>query len=246
MINGLGNMASGMQAQEKKMNGIAHNLANSSTNGYKSSSVVFQDMGTGGVRLGAVKKDLSQGYLVETSTSPTNLDMAIQGEGFFPVQLPNGSTAYTRDGAFHLDGQTGQLVTSDGYALQPAVTLPQPISTITRIDMSPDGTLDYYTNDSSTPAGSANVPLARFANASGLRNIGQNLMVETGHSGAPVLGQPGTGGLGLIQPHALEGSNVNMTDEVLDMIITQRAYEINAKVIRADDDLLDETLNLKR
>jgi flagellar basal-body rod protein FlgG len=258
-----------MQAQELKIDVIANNLANINTTGFKRSKVDFQDLlyqvdrspgsttgssaqvPTGiqighGVRTGSVTKEFSQGNLVETSASPMNLDMAINGEGFFQVMLPDGTTAYSRDGSFHLDGQTGQVVTSEGYALEPAITLPQPLSAITRIDIGPDGTMDYYTNNAGAPAGSANVQLAHFMNPAGLLNIGNNLMLETEGSGPAVTGQPGLQGLGSIQHRYLERSNVQMVDEMVEMITTQRAYEINAKVIQTGDDMLGQASQLKR
>jgi len=244
----------GLDAQQKRMSVISNNLANVNTTGFKRDRASFEDalyqnirqpgaqvsadatsptglmLGTG-VRLVSTEKTHTQGSLVSTSNS---LDMAIQGDGFFQVTQPDGTTAYTRDGSFKISS-TGQLVTANGAPIFPAITLPANVSNVT---IGRDGAV---TAEVAGTAGSQQVgqlQVARFVNPAGLLAVGQNLMRDTQASGAPQLVTPGQGGTGVIQQGALEASNVNVVEEMVNMIETQRAYEINSKAISAVDGML--------
>lgn len=244
----------GVEAQQTRMSVISNNLANVSTNGFKRDRAVFEDLlyqtqrqpgaqssqdstlpsglmvGTG-VRTVATEKLHTQGSLVQTGNA---LDMAIQGRGFFQILQPDGSIGYTRDGAFQLDS-AGQVVTSNGYLLQPAITLPADAQSVT---IGIDGTVSYTQQAVTAPTVAGNIDLADFVNPAGLQPIGGNLYVETAASGAPQVGAGGQNGLGTIMQSALEGSNVNVVGELVDMIETQRAYEMNSKAISAADQML--------
>ena len=243
----------GLDAQQTRMNVISNNLANVNTTGFKRDRAVFEDLlyqnirqaggqtgantqaptglmlGTG-VRVVATEKQHAQGNMVNT-TNP--LDLAIAGEGFFQVAQPDGTIGYTRDGNFKLSN-TGQIVTASGALLQPAITIPTTASTVT---FGRDGTVSIEL----TAGGSqviGQIQVARFVNPSGLESKGQNLLKETPASGAPQVLQPGATGAGSLMQGTLEASNVNVVEEMVNMIETQRAYEINSKAISAVDGML--------
>jgi flagellar basal-body rod protein FlgG len=243
----------GLDAQQTRMNVISNNLANVNTTGFKRDRAVFEDMlyqnvkqaggqtdansqaptglmlGTG-VRIVATEKLHSQGNMV-TTQSP--LDLAISGDGYFQIAKGDGSLAYTRDGGFKISA-TGQLVTSSGALLQPAITIPNTASSVT---IGRDGTVSIeLTTGGAQVLGQ--IQIARFVNPSGLQSLGQNLMKDTPASGAPQVLAPGVGGAGSLMQGTLEASNVNVVEEMVNMIETQRAYEINSKAISAVDGML--------
>ena len=244
----------GLDAQQTRMSVISNNLANVNTTGFKRDRANFEDMlyqnlrqpgaqvgadaqaptglmlGTG-VRIGATEKTHTQGSLVTTKNA---LDMAVQGEGFFQIAQSDGTIAYTRDGSFKLSA-TGQLVTSNGAALQPAITIPPNVSSIS---IGQDGSVSVEGAAGGGAQVLGQIQIARFVNPAGLQSIGQNLMKETAASGAPQVAQAGQGGAGQLMQGALEASNVNVVEEMVNMIETQRAYEINSKAISAVDGML--------
>lgn len=253
MIRSLWISKTGLDAQQTHMDVIANNLANTSTAGFKRSRAVFEDLlyqtvrqpgaqssqqtqlpsglqlGTG-TRLVATERIHTQGNLQETGNDK---DVAINGAGFFQVLLPDGTQAYTRDGSFQSDSQ-GQLVTASGFVVQPAITIPAGTQKIT---VGRDGTV------SAVPASGAAVQvgslqLATFVNPAGLESKGENLYVETGASGTAGTNAPGTNGAGLLTQGYVETSNVNIVEEMVNMIQTQRAYEINSKAISTSDQML--------
>ena len=249
----------GLDAQQTNMDVIANNLANVNTTGFKKGRATFEDLlyqnirqpggqstqntqlpsglmlGTG-VRIGSTEKIFTQGNIVQTGN---NLDMAIQGQGFFQILMPDGSTAYTRDGSFQLDSN-GQLVTSNGYPLQPAITVPANTQSLT---IGSDGTVTATVAGSTTPTQIGTVQLSNFINPAGLQPMGQNLFQETAASGAAQNGTPGLSGLGTLQQGSLETSNVNTVESLVNMIETQRAYEINSKAISTTDQMLQYVNN---
>ncbi|MGI9387727.1 MAG: flagellar basal-body rod protein FlgG [Methyloligellaceae bacterium] len=255
--------ATGMQAQQLNVEVISHNIANMRTTGYKRMRPEFQDLlyqdlravgatssesgttlPTGlqigyGVKTGATSRVMGQGSLTKTDK---DLDLAVRGEGFFVVNIPDGRTAYTRDGSFELDS-TGNLVTLDGYQVQPSITIPNDALSIT---VSSTGNVQVTTSTSSTPTDVGQLQLARFVNKAGLQPNGDNLFLETGASGSPTLGSPGDSGFGTALQKFLESSNVNAVAELSDLISAQRAYEMNAKVISASDEMMSATSNLLR
>lgn len=244
----------GLEAQQTRMGVVSNNLANVNTNGFKRDRAVFEDLlyqnvrqpgaqssqdtmlpsglmvGTG-VRTVATEKLHTQGNLVQTGNS---LDVAIQGRGFFQILRPDGTLAYTRNGGFQLDAQ-GQMVTANGYLLQPGITVPQNAQSIT---IGADGTISVTTPGSSQPTQLGNLQLADFINPAGLQPIGENLFIETAASGNPQTGNPGLAGLGSVNQGSLESSNVNVVEELVNMIETQRAYEVNSKAISTSDRML--------
>jgi flagellar basal-body rod protein FlgG len=249
-----------MEAQQLNLDVIAHNLANVSTTGYKKHKVEFQDMlyetkrsagaeqGTGnqlptGLQIGhgsqpvATSKLFTQGEMTQTGE---RLDLAIQGDGFFEVQLPDGTRAYTRDGAFKVDSQ-GRVTTSDGLPVQGGFQI-IPTGT-TGVSISSGGEV-YLTGAN----GSTNfrIQLVRFANPGGLENMGRNLCRETQASGQPELGNPGEKGYGQVQQGCLEMSNVKVVEEMVNLILAQRAYEVNTKAVQAADDMMQLSNNLRR
>ncbi len=260
MIRSLWIAKTGLDAQQTQLDVISNNLANVGTAGFKRSRAVFEDLlyqtmrqpgaqssqqtqlpsglqiGTG-VRPVAVEKIFTQGNLQQTGS---NLDVAVNGAGFFQVQLPDGSTAYTRDGSLHLDAQ-GQLVTSSGYPLQPAITIPANAQTIT---IARDGTVTVTQPGQATPTQVGALQLANFINAAGLQSQGENLYVETAASGTPTTNTPGTNGLGTLSQGYVETSNVNVVEELVNMIQTQRAYEINSKAVQTSDQMLQRLSQL--
>ena len=255
MIRSLWISKTGLDAQQTQMDVIANNLANVSTNGFKRSRAVFEDLlyqtirqpgaqssqqtqlpsglqlGTG-VRAVATERLFTQGNLQQTGNEK---DVAIQGPGFFQVLLPDGSTGYTRDGSFQIDSQ-GQLVTSSGYPVQPAITIPAGTQSFT---IGRDGTISLVGADGVTSTG-GNMQLTTFINASGLQAKGENLYVETSSSGTPSTNAPGANGAGTLSAGFVETSNVNVVEELVSMIQTQRAYEINSKAITTSDQMLQK------
>ena len=249
----------GLEAQQTRMSVISNNLANVNTNGFKRDRAMFEDMlyqnvrqvgalssqnsrlptglqlGTG-VRTVATEKIHTLGNIVQTSNS---LDVAIQGRGFFQILQPDGNIAYSRDGAFKLD-QTGQLVNSSGLVLQPAITIPADATSVT---IGSDGVVSALTPGSATPTQLGSIQLADFINPTGLQAVGQNLFLETASSGSPTTGTPGLNGIGSVVQGALETSNVNVVEELVNMIETQRAYEMNSKAIQTTDSMLQYVTN---
>ncbi len=246
----------GLDAQQTQMDVIANNLANVSTSGFKRSRAVFEDLiyqnirqpgaqssqqtqlpsglqlGTG-VRPVATERIFTQGNLQLTSNDK---DVAIQGAGFFQVLLPDGSTAYTRDGSFQTDSQ-GQLVTSSGFPIQPAITIPANAQSLT---IGRDGTVSVTIPGASAPTQVGALQLATFINPAGLQAKGENLYVETSASGNANTNAPGANGAGLLTQGYVETSNVNVVEELVNMIQTQRAYEINSKAITTSDQMLQK------
>jgi flagellar basal-body rod protein FlgG len=260
MIRSLWIAKTGLDAQQTKMDVISNNLANVSTNGFKRARAVFEDLlyqtirqpGAqssqqtqlpSGLQLGTGVKPVStesiftQGGLQQTENQR---DVAIRGVGFFQVLLPDGTTAYTRDGAFQSD-LNGQLVTSSGYAVQPAITVPPNALGIT---IARDGTVSATVPGSTAPIQVGNIQLASFVNPAGLLKMGENLYQETASSGAPNQNAPGTNGLGLLEQNFVETSNVNVVEELVNMIQTQRAYEMNSKSIETSDQMLQRLAQL--
>ena len=260
MIRSLWIAKTGLDAQQTQLDVISNNLANVGTAGFKRSRAVFEDLlyqtlrqpgaqssqqtqlptgltlGTG-VRPVATERVFTQGNLQQTGN---NLDVAVNGAGFFQVQLPDGTTAYTRDGSFHLD-PNGQLVTSSGYQLQPAITIPPNALTVT---VARDGTVTVTQPGQATPTQVGALQLANFINAPGLQSQGENLYVETAASGSPTTNTPGTNGLGTLSQGYVETSNVNVVEELVNMIQTQRAYEINSKAVQTSDQMLQRLSQL--
>lgn len=244
----------GLSAQNTRLATVANNLANAATVGFKRDDAQFEDLlyqihaqpgaassqstqlpsgmqiGTG-VRVVSTTKQFTEGSLQVTGKP---LDMAIVGRGFFQVQLPDGSTAYSRNGEFQLNSD-GQIVTSDGKVLQPAVTVPQGAQSVT---ISKDGIVDVTIAGQSAPQQIGQIQLADFVNPTGLQAIGSNLYLETAASGSPQQGQPGNSGFGQVEQNTLEGSNVDVVEEMVNMITTQRTYEMNSKVIATADQML--------
>lgn len=244
----------GLEAQQTRMGVVANNLANVNTTGFKRDRAVFEDLlyqtvrqpgaqssqdttlpsglmrGTG-VRTVATEKLHTQGNVVQTDNS---LDIAIQGRGFLQILRPDGTLAYTRDGSLKLDAQ-GQLVTSNGYLVQPGITVPENAQSIT---IGVDGTVSVVMPGQAAPTEIGTLQLADFINPAGLQPIGENLYLETASSGAPQVGNPGLEGLGTLIQGALESSNVNVVEEMVNMIETQRAYEINSKAVATSDQML--------
>ena len=254
MLNSLWTAKSGMEAQQAQLDAISHNLANSATNGYKKSHVVFEDLmyqnlrqagsnsseqttlPTGyqvglGTRAVATSRSFTQGNLQQTGNT---LDVAVRGNGFFEIQMPDGTNAYSRDGAFQVDA-TGKLVTNNGYTVQPGITIPANAQTVS---IGNDGTVSVTMPGQAAPQTVGQLQLTNFINPAGLDPKGQNLFAETAASGTPNTGTPGLNGLGLIQQGFVETSNVNPVEELVSMIQTQRAYELNSKAITTSDQML--------
>ncbi len=260
MIRSLWIAKTGLDAQQTQMDVISNNLSNVSTNGFKRSRAVFEDLlyqtmrqpgaqssqqtqlpsglqiGTG-VRPVATERIFTQGNLQQTGNDK---DVAINGAGFFQVLLPDGSTAYTRDGSFQIDSQ-GQLVTSSGYVVQPAITIPADAQSLT---VARDGTVSVKLAGAVAPTQVGALQLATFVNPAGLESKGENLYAETPSSGNPNNNVPGTNGAGLLTQGYVETSNVNVVEEMVNMIQTQRAYEINSKAISTSDQMLQKLTQL--
>jgi flagellar basal-body rod protein FlgG len=254
--------ASGMNAQQANIDNIAHNLANVNTTGFKKSRVEFEDLvyeqsklpgtpisqtgeapvglETGlGVRPVASSRDFGRGSMRSTGGP---MDLAIEGDGFFQVQLPSGETGYTRSGMFHLNAEGG-IVTADGYQLQPQITIP---ANATAVTISREGIVSATVPGQSAPQQVGTVELTSFQNAAGLRAVGGNVFQATTASGEPTNGAPGTDGRGTIAQGFVEDSNVSVVEEMVNMILSQRAYEANSKVLRAADEMLQQVNTLVR
>ena len=262
MIRSLWTSATGMQAQALNLDVISNNLANVNTSGFKKSRAEFQDLlyetllpaGTSssqdtevpaGIQLGhgtrpsTVLKIFSQGNMENTQNE---LDLAIEGDGFFQITLPNGETAYTRDGAFKLDSD-GRIVNSDGFTMEPEIAIP---SDAMSISVGLDGTVSVLQAGESTPSEIGTIELARFINPAGLISMGKNLFIRSEASGNEMTGTAGEDGMGTLAQGFLEMSNVSVVDEMVNMITAQRAYESNSKAIQAADDMLQLANNVKR
>jgi len=262
MIRSMWAAASGMQAQSMNIDVIANNLANVTTAGFKRSRAEFQDLlyetmqppggstsestqaPTGiqlghGVRPVAVAKNFTEGELQLTKN---DLDLAIEGDGFFQVTLPNGTTAYTRAGAFKLE-KDGRIVTPDGFLLTPEISVP---TDSISLSVGLDGTVSALRAGDSAPRQLGTIQLARFTNPAGLQSMGKNLFLPSDASGTAIVGTAGEQSFGTISQGFLEMSNVSIVDEMVNMITAQRAYETNSKVVQASDDMLQVANNLKR
>ncbi len=254
--------ATGMLAQQLNVEVISQNIANMRTTGYKRQRPEFQDLlyqdlrrvgsassDTGtivpsgiqlglGVKTGSIYRIHTQGTILNTEK---DLDLSIRGEGFFQITLPSGQTSYTRAGSFELDAD-GALVTLDGYKVDPAITIP---ANARSVSINKEGTVQVLTDATSTPTTVGQLELAIFINKSGLEAIGDNLYLETPASGSPTTGTPGSTGIGTLLQGSLEQSNVNAVSEISDLIAAQRAYEMNAKIISASDEMMQATSNLR-
>jgi flagellar basal-body rod protein FlgG len=256
MIRSLWISKTGMEAQQTQLDTIAHNLANVGSNGFKRGHVVFEDLiyqnlrqagaasseqtqlPTGlqvglGVRPVATSRIFSQGNLQQTTH---NLDIAIKGNGFFQIQMPDGTVGYTRDGSFQVD-PNGQLVTNSGYVVQPGIAIPANAQSVT---IAQDGTVTASMPGQAAPQNIGQLQLASFVNPAGLDPLGSNLFAETAASGGPSTGSPQSNGLGALQQGYVETSNVNVVEELVSMIQTQRAYEMNSKAIQTSDQMLQK------
>lgn len=268
MMRSMWSAASGMTAQQLNLDTISHNLANVNTFGFKRSRAEFQDLlyqtlrvsgtpieggaevPTGvqigiGTQIAATTKDHSAGSVIQTDNP---FDMAIVnargagGEGFFQIQLPDGTMGYTRDGTFKRSAD-GRLVTADGFILQPEIIIPEGSDSMS-LTVTEEGVVSVVVGGEYQELGK--IQLARFVNPAGLNSIGKNLYLETGASGTPTIGDPDTEGLGLIGHKKLEISNVNIVEEMVMMITAQRAYELNSKAIQTSDQMLGIANTLKR
>jgi flagellar basal-body rod protein FlgG len=263
MIRALYSAASGMTAQQLNVDNIANNLANANTAGYKMRRAQFQDLlyqnmvqpgasagqqtvvPTGlqlglGTRAASNEIIFTQGNFSQTSNP---LDVVIQGNGFFQVRLATGNLAYTRDGSFHLD-KDGNMVTSSGDPIEPQITLPPDAQSVT---IAPDGTVSYLTPGQSSAQKAGQIQLAGFQNPAGLNSIGKNLYQTTDSSGDPTVAAPGgQEGLGSLLQGYTEQSNVNIVEEFINLIVAQRAYEANSKVVKAADDMYQQVNNLRQ
>lgn len=262
MLRALNTAASGMSAQQLYLDTIANNLANVNTTGFKRLKLEFQDLIYQNMRRGAPEGlsgqvppvELQVGHGVRPIAAQRNfqqgspqatgnpLDLCIDGEGFFQVTKPDGTVVYTRDGSFKLSPD-GQIVTADGYRLEPEITVPQDTISVT---VARDGTVSALLLGEVEPRLLGQIELARFINPAGLAGAGQNLLQETVASGPPLRANPGAEGLGTVTQGFLENSNVNVVEEMVAMIVAQRAYEIASKAIRTSDDMLQIASNLKR
>ncbi|NLY11598.1 MAG: flagellar basal-body rod protein FlgG [Firmicutes bacterium] len=262
MMRSLWTAASGMVAQQFKIDTISNNLANVNTTGFKRSRVDFQDLlyqtlkyagtpvtsgaqvPTGiqighGVRPVATQRIFSQGTFQQTDNP---FDVVIEGDGFFQVLMPDGTIGYTRDGAFKVDGY-GRLVTSEGFPLYPEVMISLDAVSIS---IGSDGTVTQMIAGSDEPVPAGEIELVRFVNSAGLKSVGRNLYAATAASGEPIAGTPGLNGFGELAQGYLEMSNVQVVEEMVNMIVAQRAYETNSKAIQASDDMLQTANNLRR
>ncbi|MCO5978396.1 flagellar basal-body rod protein FlgG [Ideonella oryzae] len=260
MLRSLWISKSGMEAQQNQLDHISNNLSNVATTGYKRSHAAFEDLiyqnlrqsganssdqtqlPTGlqvglGTRAVATARDFTQGNLQQTGN---NLDMAINGKGFFQITMPDGTTAYTRDGSFKLDNQ-GQIVTNNGYVVQPGLTVPANAQSVT---VGADGTVSVTLPGQAAPQTLGQFQTASFINPQGLDPLGQNLYAETASSGTPATGAPQSNGLGALQQGFVETSNVNVVEELVQMIQTQRAYELNSKAVSTSDQMLQRLSQL--
>ncbi len=259
MMRSLYTAASGMEAQQYNMDTISNNLANVNTQGFKSNQARFQDLvyqqiqapgapvGASivpvgqqvgmGVKVSDSEKVFTQGSLVQTSN---NLDVAVEGDGFFQITLPDGTTGYTRDGSFKEDAN-GSVVTAEGYFVQPQITIPQ---NAVSVSVAPDGTVTAQVPGSVQPQTLGQLQLARFVNPAGMAPTGDNLYLETAASGPPIVSTPGLNGTGILEDGFLENSNVSVVNEMVNMIVAQRAYEANSKAIGAADQMLQTAIQM--
>lgn len=260
MIRSLWIARTGLDAQQTQLDVISNNLANVSTNGFKRGRAVFEDLlyqtlrqpGAqssqqtqipSGLQLGTGARPVStariftQGNIQKTDNS---LDVAVQGNGFFQVLLPDGTTGYTRDGSFQKDNQ-GQIVTADGYPVQPNITIPANALTVS---IGTDGTVSITQSGTAATTQIGSIQLATFINPGGLQSIGQNLFLETAASGTPTPNTPGTNGAGIVNQGYVETSNVNVAEELVSMIQAQRAFELNSKVVSTSDQMLGRLTQL--
>ena len=260
MMRSLWISKTGMEAQQTQLDTISNNLANVSTNGYKRAHAVFEDLmyqnlrqagansseqttlPTGlqaglGTRAVATARNFSQGGLQQSSNP---LDIAVRGSGFFEVQMPDGTNGYTRDGSFQVSAQ-GQLVTNNGYTVQPGITIPANAQSVT---IGSDGTVSVTLPGQALPQSIGQLQIASFVNPAGLEPKGGNVFAETAASGTPNAGTPGQNGLGSLQQGFVETSNVNVVEELVQMIQTQRAYELNSKAIQTSDQMLQQLAQL--
>jgi len=254
MIRSLWIAKTGLDAQQTQLDVISNNLANTSTNGFKRNRAVFEDLLYQTMRqpgaLSSQQTTIPSGLMVGTGVRPIStehiftqgslqktdnpLDMAINGNGFFQIQMPDGTLAYTRDGAFQKDS-TGQIVTSSGYPLSPPITIP---SNALTISISRDGIVAITQPGTTATTQVGTIQVATFVNNGGLQSVGENLFVETASSGTPTPNTPGNNGAGLVNQTYVETSNVNVAEELVSMIQTQRAYEMNSKAISTSDQML--------
>jgi flagellar basal-body rod protein FlgG len=262
MMRSLWTAASGMAAQQANIDVVSNNLANVNTTGFKKSRTDFQDLmyqtmrqsgtATGpdtqlptGIQLGSgVRQVATQKIYTDGSFQSTGneLDVAIEGDGFFQIAMSDGTIAYTRDGSFKKDSQ-GRMANSEGYPLEPEITIPEGA---TKVAISADGRVSVTLPGQAAPQELGQMQLVRFVNPAGLDSIGRNMVKETAASGAPVTGNPGADGAGTLMQKYLEMSNVQVVDEMVNMIVAQRAYEINSKAITTSDQMLEQAANLKR
>lgn len=262
MIKAMRTAASGMVAQQMNVDNIANNLANVNTTGYKATKLEFQDIlyqtyrhaGSASAIGSTIPTGLSIGYGARASSTVRNfsggslsltgnpLDMSISGDGFFQIQHPDGTTVYTRDGAFKMSAD-GEIVNSDGFFLFPRITIPEDASSVS---IGRDGIVEVLQFGQDIPVQVGQLELARFVNPAGLSAIGRNLMVQTSASGDPLVDNPTQGGIGTIDQGTLELSNVQVVDEMVNMIVAQRAYEMNSKAIQTADEMAAMANNIKR
>ncbi len=263
MIRALFSAASGMNAQQTNVENIANNIANANTAGFKSRRAQFQDLlyqnliqpGAAatqqsivptGLQLGLGTRAVSNEVIFtqgDFSQTDNPLDLVIQGNGFFQVLQPSGQIAYTKAGTFHLNN-TGQIVDPNGNLLDPPITVPQNALSLT---IGSDGTVSYTLPGQSAAQQAGQIQLANFANPSGLNSLGQSLFAQTDASGSPIVGPPGgSDGLGTLMQGYIEQSNVSIVQEFVNLIVSQRAYEANSKVVKAADDMYQQVNNLKQ
>ena len=262
MMQSLAVVRTGLEAEQAKMDVISNNLANVNTTGFKRMRPVFSDLlyqdptqaggftsqatnypsglqqGTG-ANVVATEPMVTQGSLEQTGNA---LDIAINGQGYFQILLPSGQIAYTRDGSFQISAQ-GQVVDAKGYQLQPPITIPRNAQSIT---IGNDGTVSVQIQRQAQPSQVGLIQLANFINPAGLQSMGDNLALQTQASGAPITGQPSQNGLGTVAQGYLEGSNVKMVDEMVNLVVAQRAYEASSKIIQASDEMMQMVNNLRR
>lgn len=262
MLRALRTASLGMFAQSLRVDNIANNLANSNTNAYKRSTIEFQDLFYQTLRPAGVTdqqntqlptelqighgnrpvatiKNFSEGNLVSTENA---LDVALDGLGFFQIQKPDGTIVYSRDGNFSVSAN-GQIVNSSGLAVQPQISIPEDA---TSINIGSDGVVSVLVTGDPTPQEVGQIELAKFINPAGLKNIGGNLYEATAASGDPVLGNPGSDGFGQLMQGFLEKSNVNVVNEMIELIVAQRAFEINSKAIRTAEQMMEIANSIKR
>lgn len=257
MLKSLTTAATGMIAQQNNLDIVANNIANANTSGFKKVRAEFQDLlsvaerspgalmnqGTYqpvgveiglGVKTSATTRVFTEGVLQSTGRS---YDVAIEGEGFFQIVRSDGTMAYTRDGSFQVDGM-GQLCTSDGFLVQPQITIPQ---NATEVNITSDGNVSVKVGNDTTQTTVGEIQLVKFQNPTGLLSIGHNLYIETPGSGVPVPGTPGSDGFGQLQQNFLEGSNVQIVEELINLIKAERAFESNSKIVNASSNILQQT-----